>query len=155
MKRLLSYQEAFINTTQIKTASTRSRGKIMRKVLFSILAASVFTGCATDYTCGQFPSSGCQPISKVYESSNDGIYDYRDDLYEESQAKKKNKKKKIKLRKTAERSSKAGKVESEPRKLRVLIGDWEDEETVNNGGYVFIKEKEKKWSSETQPSASE
>ena len=43
------------------------------------LLVLLLTGCASQsrYSCNQFPTSGCQPVSAVYDSTDQGLEDYR------------------------------------------------------------------------------
>lgn len=65
----------------------------MKKILLLGLALSVLGGCANKYSCGQFPKSGCQPVSSVYDRTNAGFDDYRKGLFD-NQNKEKNEPKK-------------------------------------------------------------
>lgn len=115
-------------------------------------------GCATEYSCGQFPSSGCQPISMVYEKTNGNIYDYRKDLYEKSHREIPTKKER---RASAARSpienidridSEQGEVTlKKPKILKVQLGNWVDEDKVlHSGGSLFIKIRDVEWISKNE-----
>lgn len=121
-------------------------------VLGLSLSLSLLGGCATNYTCGQFPQSGCQPVSTVYERTNEGFHDYRRTLYdEEKKAKGK--------RQDAERHIQVGQAHrtlnysipgdpmlTPPVVLRILFNAWEDKDKdLNAGGFVYVRLKDSEW----------
>ena len=123
----------------------------MKSLLLTSVIAFFFTGCAADYTCGMFPSSGCQPISKVDENTKGELYDYRDDLYMQSQANKKKKRSssaKQKIGKsTVLRTVEPGNpIIAKPEILKIYFADWIDEDRdYNAGGYMFIRVRDADW----------
>lgn len=124
------------------------------------------SGCSSQFSCNQYPSTGCQPVSYVYESMNDGFYDYRKDF---ANTKKAQTNKNINLGRQEQGSdfvnSNSGVVLniesadnaihypnagdpllSKPVVARILITDYEtDQGDYVEGGYVYIKVKDSVW----------
>jgi hypothetical protein len=131
----------------------------MKKVLFSLFAIGLLTGCADKYTCGQFPSSGCQPVSTVYKRTNDGLHDYRKSLFEKEQEEKEKAAKDNKSKTIAQRMIHVGQANrsfnyvapgdpilTKPVTLRILFNSWQDKDKdLNSGGYVFIRVRDAEW----------
>lgn len=121
----------------------------MIKALLMVLGFSVLAGCATDsYTCGQFPESGCQPVSVVYKRTNDGFHDYRHDLYDEQ---KREAKGGVDIRvgqahKTMNYVSAGDPVLTKPVVLRILMDSYEDEQKdLIGGGFVYVRLRDAEW----------
>lgn len=124
----------------------------MKKLIFLGLVVSAISGCATDYSCGQFPRSGCQPVSTVYDRTNDGFHDYRRTLYDEE-------KKAKGQRGDADTHVHVGQAHralnyatpgdpilTKPVILRVLFNSWEDKDRdLNAGGYVYVRLRDSEW----------
>lgn len=122
-----------------------------KHVLFS-LCLSLLGGCATTYTCGQFPQSGCQPVSTVYERTNDGFHDYRRSLYdEEKKAKGKRTDEELHIQvgqayRALNVATPGDPMLTQPVVLRVLFNAWEDKDKdLNAGGFVYVRLKDSQW----------
>ena len=120
-------------------------------VLFS-LCLFMLGGCATTYTCGQFPQSGCQPVSTVYERTNEGFHDYRSTLYyEEKKAKSKRQAGELQIQvgqayRTLNVATPGDPLLTPPVVLRVLFNAWEDKDKdLNAGGFVYVRLKDSEW----------
>ena len=123
----------------------------MKKLILMGLSLSLLGGCATDYSCGQFPESGCQPVSTVYDRTNDGYHDYRRTLYEEE--KKKNSRGGDdahvhigQAHRTLNYSTPGDPLLSKPVILRILFNSWEDKDKdLNAGGFVYVRLRDSEW----------
>lgn len=125
----------------------------MKQALTTVLLfATALTGCSTSYTCGQFPSSGCQPVSTVYEKTNDGFHDYRKSLFDQ----KKNDEKKrgdgeifinvAPAHRALDYASPGDPILTKPVTLRVLFNSWVDkDQDLNAGGFYFVKLRDSEW----------
>ena len=137
----------------------------MKNILFLSICLSMLGGCATNYSCGQFPTSGCQPVSTVYERTNDGFNDYRKTLYDEDNGNKAGHKKgKHKSNRKGRGHSESSHVHvgqahrtlnyaapgdpilTKPVTLRILFNSWVDkEQDLNAGGFVYIRLRDSQW----------
>ena len=114
------------------------------KTLIIVAGAAVLalSGCTTDYTCGQYPETGCQPVSEVYSKTNGDLTDYRKDFYSGSES-----------RKTQAARPPAGAAplpRGEPMLtrqtvLRILINPWQDEDDDLNQSIVYIRLQKPGW----------
>lgn len=123
------------------------------------------SGCATQFTCGAFPEAGCQPVSDVYEKSNDGFHDYRKDLFKKEKGTKSSstkakwagddkgptKEEKPYVRvgqahQTLNYVSPGDVILTKPVTMRILINSWEDEaKDLNAGGFVYVRLRDAEW----------
>jgi len=124
----------------------------MKKLILLGLSLSMLGGCATNYTCGQFPQSGCQPVSTVYDRTNDGFHDYRRTLYDEEK-KGKGKRKDSDLdvyvgqaHRTLNYATPGDPILTKPVILRILFNSWEDKDKdLNAGGFVYVRLRDSEW----------
>lgn len=124
----------------------------MKRAIFLILLIIGIGGCSANYTCGQFPQSGCQPVSTVYDRTNDGFHDYRRALYEEEKNKK-NQRKDADLNvsvgqahRTLNYITPGDPVLKKPAVLRILFNYWEDKDKdLNAGGFIYIRLRDSEW----------
>jgi type IV conjugative transfer system lipoprotein TraV len=121
---------------------------------FSLICAILMlTGCAQNYTCGQFPSSGCQSVSTVYEKTNDGFHDYRKTLFDEKSEKKTVEKQKNSRNRRTGRTHQTlnyvtpgDPILAKPTVMRVLINAWVDQDKdLNSGGFIYLRLKDSEW----------
>lgn len=120
--------------------------------LLVLATALLMSGCATTYTCGQFPSSGCQPVSTVYERTNGGLNDYRQTLFDK-------KKEASGVSEQSTSSVEVGQAHQalnyiapgtpilkKPVIMRILFNSWIDQDSdLNAGGYVFVRLRDAEW----------
>ena len=119
----------------------------MKWIIPSILAL-LSAGCANDYSCNQYPDSGCQPVSSVYGKTNHGFNDYRKNLFDESEEKKSDSE-----NITVAPSFKAinhvvagDPILSKPIVLRVFINDYIDKSgDLNAASYVYMRLNKGTW----------
>lgn len=126
----------------------------MKKILLMFAIFSL-SSCAAKFTCGQFPQSGCQPVSAVYERSNDGLHDYRKTLFDEKNSAKNghagHKKKDVNIHvgeayRALNYTVPGDPLLSKPVVMRVLFNSWVDKENdLNEGGFVYIRLRESEW----------
>lgn len=130
-----------------------SNVQLKSKVVFLALFFVMLSGCATKYSCGQFPDAQCSPVSATYDSTNDGYMDYRSDLFKEGDkdgVRRKsieaefsdisNASKRLAVAKSGDP------VLTKPVYMRWLFSDWVDkEEHLHSGGYFYVKVKESQW----------
>lgn len=123
-----------------------------RSFIAIALASVVSTGCTTSYTCGQFPSSGCQPVSAVYEKTNDGFHDYRKTLFDRKKDDKHSRDedeiliKVAPAHQTLDYASPGDPILTKPVTLRVLFNSWVDKDKdLNAGGFYYVKLRESEW----------
>lgn len=122
--------------------------------LFFILFC-VFIGGCSKFSCGQFPSSGCQPVSHVYERTNDGFHDYRAGLNQKRNSSSSHHHHghhfddKIRVgqaHRDINRASPGDPILTQPVIMRVLFAPWEDKQKdLNIGGYVYVKIRDGEW----------
>jgi type IV conjugative transfer system lipoprotein TraV len=143
----------------------------MNKILGFIFFGVIISGCSDKYSCGQFPRTGCTPVSEVYESTNGGFYDYRKDhKHEEDDSNVSPKYQtraggKVRLRRGSNKTVKPSEVIrisnshrslnfaapgepilTRPVVLRVLYRPWENKAgNLDAGGYMFVRLKESEW----------
>lgn len=112
------------------------------------LSLLLLAGCASPHSCGQFPQSGCQPVSSVNERTNGEIYDYRKDFNNVKKSKSSDVIE-IKVGQSPNALNYAAPgdvILTKPLVLRVLVNVWEDQEkNLHGGGYVFVRVKESEW----------
>lgn len=122
---------------------------MQRGILGLILLA--LAGCNTNYSCGQFPQTGCQPISAVNEAVSGEVYDYRKDFYKKKERENGDGQRNVAVNISAvpnalNYASPGDVILTKPLVLRVLIDSWEDEnKNLHAGGYVFVRVKESEW----------
>ena len=127
---------------------------MMRNVVILILVAGFLGGC-TKFSCGQFPQSGCQPVSHVYDRTNEGFYDYRSTLNKKEE-KSRNKghrdhyfDDRIEVgdaHKAINHANPGDPILTKPVVMRVLFAPWEDnQKDLNIGGYVYLKIRDAEW----------
>jgi hypothetical protein len=135
-------------------------------MLFKVLSFAVtlmfLGGCASgaaEFTCGQFPESGCQPVSEAYNATNGDLdeYDYRGQLFREDDSEIlqahtnsfKNALPTIQIGNTARSLNyvvAGDSIFSNPKILRVLITEWEDiDQDLHGGGFVYLVIEEGQW----------
>lgn len=116
--------------------------------IFLVLMTVFISGCANEFTCGQFPSSGCQPVSSVYNKTNNGVNDYRQNLFTADQ-----KEQKQNSLITIGRAHQAinyvapgEAILTKPLVLRVLFNSWVDKDKdLNAGGFVYLRLRDSEW----------
>lgn len=133
----------------------------MRRLILLLPVLLTIAGCTTPFSCGSFPGSGCQPVSDVYEKSNEGYFDYRkqgrlsDDARSYTFASDKPGNDGV----TREIDVRVGRSQrrlnylppgspllSKPVVMRVLMNSWVDEDNdLNAGGFIFVRLKESEW----------
>lgn len=122
-----------------------------KSIALAILSVAI-AGCSTSYTCGQFPSSGCQPVSEVYDKTNEGFHDYRKSLF----AKKDDDKNKrgegeilinvSKAHKAVNFAAPGDPILTKPITMRVLFSSWVDKDKdLNAGGFYYVKLRDSEW----------
>lgn len=114
-------------------------------------------GCSSNYTCSQFPDTGCQPVSEVYEKTNGGLNDYRTDFYKggdsESEGSLRDGRDPAKLELNIGQANRAlnyvtpgDPILTKPVIMRVLFNSWEDsEKDLDAGGFVYIRLRDSEW----------
>ena len=131
---------------------------------FAVVATFILGGCASgssDFTCGQFPSGTCQPVSSSYEESNGSLedYDYRESFYNDNAGQAD-----PAFKETDHTNAGVIKVEvgnvstslshavsgdpiySEPVVLRILFNDWKDQDgNLHSRNYIYHVVKESQW----------
>ena len=126
----------------------------MKKYFLILISLLMLNGCAATYTCGQFPSSGCQSVSTVYEKTNDGFHDYRKTLFDEENKKKVEKKKQKngqklhvgKTHQTLNYATPGDPILTKPAVMRVLFNAWVDQEKdLNAGGFIYLRLRDSEW----------
>jgi len=127
----------------------------MMKGIVVIGLTLMMTGCAK-FSCGQFPQSGCQPVSHVYDRTNDGFNDYRTSLNKDDR-KTRSKRHyhdhtfddRLKVgaaHKAVNYANPGDPILTKPVIIRVLVAPWEDKQNdLNAGGYVYLKLRESEW----------
>ncbi|HGS5470895.1 TPA: TraV family lipoprotein [Vibrio parahaemolyticus] len=122
------------------------------KKLILVGVLSVLSGCSASYTCGQFPQSGCQPVSTVYDRTNDGFHDYRRTLYDEEKKSKSGRKEENvavnvgQAHRTLNYSTPGDPILTKPVTLRILFNSWQDKDKdLNAGGFVYIRLRDSEW----------
>ena len=130
--------------------------------LFSILPLMlIVASCTTPFSCGSFPDSGCQPVSEVYEKTNEGFIDYRkqgqltDDAKSYTFASDKPGSKVVKRdidvhvgrsKRRLDQLPPGSPLLSQPVVMRILINSWvDDDNDLNAGGFIFVRLKESEW----------
>ncbi|MBQ4840001.1 TraV family lipoprotein [Pseudoalteromonas luteoviolacea] len=123
----------------------------MKKLLFLAFTFSLMSGCATNYSCGQFPESGCQPVSTVYDRTNDGYHDYRRTLYDEEKSEGSRGESDAHVHvgqahRTLNYNTPGDPILTKPVVLRILFNSWEDKEKdLNAGGFVYVRLRDSEW----------
>lgn len=131
---------------------------------FAVMATVILGGCASgssDFTCGQFPSGTCQPVSASYEDSNKSLedYDYRENFYNDNPGQADPAFKQTEKLKTNVINVEVGNVStslshavsgdpiySTPVVLRILFNDWEDQDgNLHSRNYLYHVVQESKW----------
>lgn len=127
----------------------------MKKTILLLGFTGVLSGCATsEFSCGQFPKSGCQSVSHVYENSNEGVHDYRKALYKEKEENSGSSSRSSKdltinvgqAHRALNYSTPGDPILTKPVIMRILFNSWEDtEKDLNAGGYVYVKLRDSEW----------
>lgn len=126
----------------------------MKKILITAIAVFLISGCSARYSCGQFPESGCQPVSTVYNKTNEGYHDYRKNLYSKKRTSGKYRYKDDEDRlvrigrahKAINYKSPGDPILTKPVIMRILVSSWVDKQKdLNTGGFVYIKLRDSKW----------
>lgn len=120
-----------------------------------VLSSLFLNGCAEKFSCSQYPTTGCQPVSDVYARTNGELNDYRNSLYREENKKKTEASKDAMKSSTVEvgeahralnYAQPGDPVLSKPVVMRVLINSYVDTQNdLNAGGYVYIKVRDSEW----------
>lgn len=126
----------------------------MKRNVMALLIAAGLGGCATEYSCGQFPDAQCTPVSSTYEETNTGYEDYRRGLFVKDKQQVQNEE----ARKVSAYAGYSGyptrlsqaesgdPLLSKPVYLRLSFNDWVDlEGNLNSGGYLYVKIRESEW----------
>lgn len=126
----------------------------MKRFFIALVLVAGIGGCATEYSCGQFPDAQCTPVSSTYEETNTGYHDYRQGLFVNDK-KQDGKDKSDKGQAYTAYSgypTRLSQAESgdplltKPVYLRLSFNDWVDlDGNLNSGGYVYVKIKESEW----------
>jgi hypothetical protein len=121
-------------------------------IICLVFAGLMTAGCTTSYTCGQFPSSGCQPVSNVYEKTNEGFHDYRKTLFDRKNTDRSGRGedeiliKVAQAHRTLDFASPGDPVMTKPVTLRVLFNAWVDKDKdLNAGGFYYVKLRDAEW----------
>jgi type IV conjugative transfer system lipoprotein TraV len=129
----------------------------MNKYLLGLVlvSGSMLGGCSQSFTCSQYPTTGCQPVSDVYDRTNGELNDYRTSLYrEENKEKNEGKKEALKAAKVEiggayralNYAQPGDPILSKPKVMRVLINSYVDSQNdLNAGGYIYIKVRDSEW----------
>jgi hypothetical protein len=105
------------------------------RILMSIFLFSL-VGCATSYTCQDYPTGKCQTVSKVYKRSKHPLKGKK-----EVKVKQSNKGNKVIVNKLE-----GNPLLLKPKVIRIYINHWEDKEgDLHVGGYIFVKVKGAEW----------
>ena len=123
----------------------------MKAVVLFILIGFGVSGCAK-FSCGQYPQTGCSPVSENYDDTNGDLHDYRHDFNKENNKENKNKKRgrpDINVssgNKSLNYAHPGDPILTPPRVLRVLVTPWEDKKgDLHAGGYIFLKVESSQW----------
>ena len=123
----------------------------MKNLLFLAFTFLLMSGCATNYSCGKFPESGCRPVSAVYDRTNDGYHDYRRTLYDEEKSEGSSGDGDIHVHvgqayRTLNYNTPGDPLLTKPVVLRILFNAWEDKEKdLNAGGFVYVRLRGSEW----------
>ena len=122
------------------------------KKIFLIFLMISFYGCATKFSCGQFPDAECNPVSSTYDETNSGYNDYRKDLFKDDKKDKKNKIKELEKeykkvgRNKLDYADYGDPILTKPVYMRWLFNDWVDKnKNLHQGGYFYVKVKDSEW----------
>jgi len=119
---------------------------MIKLILHGCLLTMLLVGCATNYNCGQFPESGCQPVSEVYERTNNGFHDYRRTLYDDEIEKDGYANRPIELNQTQHAAVSGDPILTRPVVMRVLFNSWKDKNgDLNAGGFVYVRVRDSQW----------
>lgn len=112
-------------------------------LLFTLI---LLTGCATPYSCGQFPETGCKPVSEVYRHTSENFHDYRGELNKTEKDKERDKVKQLAPVQPILTHSMGDPILTKPLVMRVLINTWEDKHgDLNAGGFIYLRIKDSEW----------
>ena len=124
----------------------------MIRIVSLCALVGLIQGCATSYSCGQYPDSGCQPVSEVYEKTNGEIADYRKRGKAKAKAKEATEAETTvninigTAHRTLNYVSPGDPILTKPVTMRILVNNWIDKDNdLNAGGFVFIKVKDSQW----------
>ena len=118
----------------------------MNKLILQGLLLILLTGCATQYSCGQFPETGCKPVSEVYRHTNNNFYDYRTELYKKGNNKKREKGAQLRPGQPVFTHQMGDPILTKPLVMRILLNAWEDKGgDLNAGGFIYIRVKDSEW----------
>lgn len=118
----------------------------MNKLLLQGLLLMLVAGCTTPYSCGQFPQTGCQPVSEVYRRTTDNFHDYRSELNQDEKAQKIEKTVSVVPGEPVLTYRAGDPILTKPQVMRILLNAWEDKSgDLNAGGFVYIRVKDSEW----------
>ena len=103
-----------------------------------IITGILLTGCASTYTCQDYPTGQCQTLSKVYKNSKK-----KESLMTKGEDEE------ISISKNTiaiENPTIARPLLSRPKTLRIFVNHWEDEDgDLHVGGYIYVRFKDSLW----------
>jgi len=125
------------------------------KALVMILSGCLMVaGCSgnPEYSCGQFPESGCQPVSDVYDRTNSGFHDYRKNMFKpdpaqgESSIAQSGHIEIAQAHRSLNWASPGDPVLTKPETMRVFVSPWVDKDRdLNAGGFIYIRLRDGQW----------
>lgn len=114
--------------------------------LILVVTLILLTGCATPYSCGQFPETGCKPVSEVYRHTNENFHDYRSELNNKGNNKERKNVKQLAPVQPKLTHNMGDPILTKPLVMRVLINAWEDKGgDLNAGGFIYLRIKDSEW----------
>ena len=129
---------------------TTGNNLIVKALILSGVAAAM-SGCTftkDDYTCGQFPDVGCQPMTSVYEKSEGGVDDYRWDFYNGGKEGDPTRKKVVidRTHNVLQSVYEGDAVLSKPRTMRLKVNHFVTQgDALVTGAVMFIKTSDSQW----------
>lgn len=130
----------------------------MIKFILVFVLMGAISGCAGKFSCGQFPRSGCQPVSSVYSKTNGELNDYRVGMNSKKASNRVNRHGRG-SRKVNDTHVHVGVAQNainkvipgeviltRPVVMRVLLNSFEDKEKdLNSGGFIYVRLRDSEW----------
>ncbi|WP_299945724.1 hypothetical protein [uncultured Microbulbifer sp.] len=126
-------------------------GVVNNSGLIGVIILIALSGCANnDFTCSEYPDTGCQPMSHAYQESNSSNFqDYRSSFYSSTAGQVQKAKSKVVIDRTynvLQSVYEGDAVLTRPKQMRIMVNHFVTEnDALVTGAVMFIKTAESQW----------
>lgn len=125
-------------------------GVVNNNSLIGVMILVALSGCANnEFTCSEYPDTGCRPMSQAYQESNSNFQDYRSDFYSSTAGQVRKAKSKVVIDRTynvLQSVYEGDAVLTRPKQMRIKVNHFVTEnDALVTGAVMFIKTSESQW----------